>query len=383
MSWFSSLADKVQSSLLPTSGSDILNALTLNTAEMTAEREAYAVEARRREVVTDSLSAMLPWETNDEERAILVEECKEAILALSTRKETFFGTAVVGDSGDESSSKATTERVSELLRQEYSSRKTSTTSVGASNLALLPPQLENFNLEAHVGLVRRMFSVDPNLVEMHANLSGILVYSLHFLYYAAFLFSDERRVSKFILLNNKFQYILESCFLFFFFFLFYLKETSVDEEVFWKNYFFNCALTRLEIGLSIDEIWGGKVNFPTTDNQREQSKSTGKSDLFSFLTKRASLNAGKEEEITFDEDSPSIPEAASCSSKSINSGPSPSLPPLLGANTKVPSIGKDIDSSISKPIVLPKDFEIVPNPPSYDELDLDDLDAEIARELEN
>jgi hypothetical protein len=52
--------------------------------------------------------------------------------------------------------------------------------VGASNLALLPPQLENFNLEAHVGLVRRMFSVDPNLVEMHANLSGILVYALPF-----------------------------------------------------------------------------------------------------------------------------------------------------------------------------------------------------------
>jgi hypothetical protein len=157
----------------------------------------------------------------------------------------------------------------------------------------------------------------------------------------------------------------------------------VDEEVFWKNYFFNCALTRLEIGLSIDEIWGGKLNFPTTYNRREQSKATEKSDLFSFLTKRASLNAGKEEEITFDEDSPSIPEAASCSSKSINSGPSPSLPPLLGANNKAPSIGKDIDSSISKPIVLPKDFEIVPNPPSYDELDLDDLDAEIARELEN
>ncbi len=173
MSWLSSLADKVQSSLLPASGSDILNALTLNTAEMTAEREAYAEEARRREVVADSLSAMLPWETNDEERAILVEECKEAILALSTRKETFFGTAGDGDSGD-----ATTERVSELLRKEYSSRKTSTTSAGASNVAPLPPQLENFNLEAHVGLVRRMFDVDPNLVEMHANISGNLINAL-------------------------------------------------------------------------------------------------------------------------------------------------------------------------------------------------------------
>jgi hypothetical protein len=157
----------------------------------------------------------------------------------------------------------------------------------------------------------------------------------------------------------------------------------VEEEVFWKNYFFNCALTRLEIGLGIDEIWGGKVILPTNDNRREHTKATEKSDLFSFLTKRASLHSDKEEEIIFDEDSPSMPEAASCSSKSVNSGPSPSLPPLLGANTKVPSIGKDIDSNISKSIVLPKDFEIVPNPPSYDDLDLDDLDAEIARELEN
>jgi hypothetical protein len=172
MSWFSSLADKVQISL-PTSGSDIFNALTLNTAEMTAEREAFAVEARRKEVVTDYLSAMLPWETNDEERVILVEECKEAILALSTQKETFLGGTTTEDCADSSSgNNVTTERVSELLRKEYSSRKSSSTAIGAANITSLPPLLENFDLEAHVGLVRRMFNVDPNLVEMHANLSG-------------------------------------------------------------------------------------------------------------------------------------------------------------------------------------------------------------------
>ncbi len=153
--------------------------------------------------------------------------------------------------------------------------------------------------------------------------------------------------------------------------------------MFWKNYFFNCALTRLEIGLSIDEIWGSKVYPPTTDELREQAKASEKSDLFSFLTKKASLTADKEEEITFDEDSPSQPEAASCSSKSINSGPSPSLPPLLVSNAKSTNSGKDIDSNTFKPIILPKDFEIVPNSASYDELDLEDLDAEIARELEN
>ena len=152
MSWFSSFAEKVQSVLPPTSG-DILNALTLNTAEMTAEREQMELEDRRKEAFKDSLSALLPWETNDEERAILVEECREAILGLSTREETFLGDVV-------------------------------THSVSGSRIGQLPNLLEHFDLDAHVGLIRRMFDVDPNLVEMHANLSGT--------YCRSTLFPDSR-----------------------------------------------------------------------------------------------------------------------------------------------------------------------------------------------
>ena len=167
MSWFSSFADKVQITL-PTKSSDIFNALTLNTAEMTAEREQFEIEARRKEAIADSLSALLLWETNDEERVILVEECKEAILSLSTRKETFLGTSVDESSATNDSSNITTDHASELLRKELSSR---ITALGKSN-GNMPPLLENFDLDAHIGLVRRMFDADPNLVEMHGNLSG-------------------------------------------------------------------------------------------------------------------------------------------------------------------------------------------------------------------
>jgi len=293
---------------------------------MTAEREQFEIEARRKEALADSLSALLLWETNDEERVILVEECKEAILSLSTRKETFLGTSEDESSATNDSSNITTDHASELLRKELSSR---ITALGKSN-GNMPPLLENFDLDAHIGLVRRMFDVDPNLVEMHGNLSG----------------------------------------------------TAVDEVVFWKNYFLNCALTRSDIGLSIHEIWGNDVHRPTDDELREQAKVSQKNPLlFSFQSKTTCPS--KEEEITFDEDASSSlqgGDAKSCSSTSKSttaSGPSPSLPPLLGGGTK--SISSDND--VNWRVTPPNDYDVVSTTPS--DSDLEDLDAEIARELEN
>ena len=165
MSWFSSLAGKVQS-VLPPNSNDILNALTLNTAEMTAEREQMELEECRKDSVKDALSALLPWETNDEERAILVEECRGEILLLSTREETFLGKNAC--EGSATAGLNASESASDLLRRELASRQR----IAGSTSADLPPLLENFDLDAHVGFIRRMFDADPNLVEMHAKLSG-------------------------------------------------------------------------------------------------------------------------------------------------------------------------------------------------------------------
>jgi len=70
----------------------------------------------------------------------------------------------------------------------------------------LPTLLADFDLDTHVGLIQRLLKVDPKLVEMHSRLS-----------------SGGQR-----------------------------------ELIFWKNYFFHCAYTRYEAGLSIDEIWSNE-----------------------------------------------------------------------------------------------------------------------------
>mmetsp|Transcript_13459 Transcript_13459/g.19287 ORF Transcript_13459/g.19287 Transcript_13459/m.19287 type:complete len:83 (-) Transcript_13459:224-472(-) len=73
-------------------------------------------------------------------------------------------------------------------------------------------------------------------------------------------------------------------------------------------------------------------------------------------------------------------DAKSCSSTSKSttaSGPSPSLPPLLGGGTK--SISSDND--VNWRVTPPNDYDVVSTTPS--DSDLEDLDAEIARELEN
>ena len=75
-----------------------------------------------------------------------------------------------------------------------------------SKLQPLPKLLSDFDLDTHVGLIQRLLQVDPKLVEMHSRLSS----------------GGQREI------------------------------------IFWKNYFFHCAYTRYEAGLSIDEIWSNE-----------------------------------------------------------------------------------------------------------------------------
>lgn len=232
-SWFSGLKDlskdlseKVQAAL-PKIDSETLQKLTLNTPELQAERAALQQEYHHKVAVKDSLAHMYPWETRDAERDILVEECKDAIMALSLSVDTFFGPypmPLLNVNTDDDDDKDKDDEDEDEQKDEDGNPNTqddgnATGTTGKkpvkdmepsmesleklAKLEPLPPLLADFDLIAHVGLIQKMLKVDRNLVERQSTLSG----------------GGER------------------------------------EKVFWRNYFFHCAFTRYEAGLSIDEIW--------------------------------------------------------------------------------------------------------------------------------
>lgn len=200
------LKEKVQSKVKI--DPDLIKKLTLQSDELVSERLRIDEEERRKENVRDSLAEILPWETRDAEMEILVDECKEVILGLSSKDDTFTGPFVLtgglpngGEKGgDEDDDEDEDQKMAKYLAaSEVSADK-------LSKLQPLPTLLADFDLDTHVGLIQRLLKVDPKLVETQSRLS-----------------SGGQR-----------------------------------ELVFWKNYFFHCAYTRYEAGLSIDEIWSNE-----------------------------------------------------------------------------------------------------------------------------
>jgi len=241
---FDTLTETVQSvtesvqDAIPAEHKAMLAKLTLNTDEMISERNNYREEATRKEDVKDRLNKILPWETLDAEREILVEECKEAILELSGREDTFFGpyempllnvqlqaTEEDEEEGTEELVEGTDAKDNGAEDSPISAEEEGDPTVGnesrpqarhrapseesremLAKLEPLPTLLEDFDLEAHVGLIQSVMKEDPNLVDMQANFSG----------------------------------------------------GGARERAFWRNYFFHCAFTRYKAGLSLDEIWSYK-----------------------------------------------------------------------------------------------------------------------------
>jgi hypothetical protein len=249
---FDTLTETVQSvtesvsEAIPTEHKEFLAKITLNTDEMISERQNFREEAFRKAQAKDSLNKILPWETLDAEREILVEECKEVILELSSQEETFFGPYEMpllkvvlqtsddedeiedGDeeteqheedteANDESAEEAPTEDSTGVARASQHMAPSEESLEMLKKLEPLPPLLEGFDLDAHVGLIQRVMKEDPKLVAMQANFSG----------------------------------------------------GGLREQTFWRNYFFHCAFTRYEAGLSIDEIWSYGEELPTTANHDE------------------------------------------------------------------------------------------------------------------
>lgn len=270
MSWFTSgletlsqLSEKVQKAI--PLDKDLLAKLTLNTDEMKAERQQFGEEAKRKEQAKDMLAGMLPWETRDKERDILVEECKEAILALSHKDETFYGPYEMpelkvklddnnnnDDDDDEAKKKATKigedgeeeeeDEVEEEVHddedggEDKMNQKPSQESLEKlAKLEPLPPLLRDFDLDSHVGLIQKLLKVDPELQRQQSTLSGkqLPTPSVFALRMKTNLANPNRVAITTIMFVGG----------------------GDREKVFWHNYFFHCAYTRYEAGLSIDEIW--------------------------------------------------------------------------------------------------------------------------------
>jgi hypothetical protein len=116
---------------------------------------------------------MYPWETRDAEREILVDECKEAILALSSKDSTFFGPYKIPALPNTSIQRGDGEDEEHEKEEEPGPSQESLKNL--AKLEPLPPLLAEFDLDAHVGLVQLLLKVDKKLVQKQSTLSGKLL----------------------------------------------------------------------------------------------------------------------------------------------------------------------------------------------------------------
>lgn len=276
----------------------IFSALTLTTPELTSELHKLEEEEQRKENLHQkTLTNLLPWETHEVESKILEEECKDSILSLSKDDKTFIS------------------------------------SVKPEEEAVLPELLTDFDLDLHFSLIKRMLAVDPNLVEMQAQLSG----------------------------------------------------AGAQEKKFWKNYFQRCALIRKQVGMDMNEIWGGD-NTSCSDSVK-----SGEEIVFSRTSSHSSVT----------------PPADNTTKESIEKDPSSftqrfGIASTTNFATSATNLVGGFFSTAEQPVAAPTvqnennndfddSFEIIRDKVaiSYgdegneDEEDLDDLEAEIAKELES
>jgi len=272
----------------------LVKALTLTTPELTEERNKLEIEETRKERVRNALVNLLPWETGEEESKILEEECRESILALSLKEESFLKSPL--DENPEAK-------------------------------AFLPLVVLNFDLDAHVGLIQRLLEVDENLVIMQSELGG-----------------------------------------------------GENEFEFWCNYFQRCAIIRKKVGMNVDEIWSESLVNQTLKQPANQDPS-----LFS----NASINNVQKSLESFTNSA-----VTAATASKFGGFMSSVLPPIRQNISPKETSGEQSKQKEEKKIDTVKTSESEPPPSSSDdsfeviqknkkgEEDLDDLAAEIAKELE-
>jgi len=164
------------------------------------------------------------------------------------------------------------------------------------------------------------------------------------------------------------------------------KGAGDAEYFFWKNYFYHCAMKRFKLGLSNKELWDvptislastSQTNTATTTSTSKTTATTSSSTL--STTPQNNNNIGDDGKISVD----SISRGSSSASLSVTGSTG-----MGGTNVDEAGItGTMVSSSVSE-----KDYEIIPplgarqNDTGGDDDgddELDDLEAEIARELES
>jgi hypothetical protein len=138
------------------------------------------------------------------------------------------------------------------------------------------------------------------------------------------------------------------------------------ETVFWQNYFFHCAYTRYEAGLSIDEIW----SFKPEEEDAVANEATGQADD-ALAEELVEFNAEEDE-------SGSAAEAAFVPDETSSGGQQNEV-------VSEPLVFDSAETSPSGSAVL-SDYEMLEGADkdeSSGDPVLDELEAEIARELED
>ena len=132
------------------------------------------------------------------------------------------------------------------------------------------------------------------------------------------------------------------------------------EHFFWKNYFFHCAYTRYEAGLSIDEIWSDEPMAPQSETTSNVEEEEHHEDEHTITFEGAEQN---------ESDNLGASVAPSPSAKAPLFDSTPEVAPVL-------PMGSSSSGSNSG-----ADYEMVGD--VEDDAELDELEAEIARELED
>lgn len=164
------LTNKVQEAL--PIDNELINKLTLRSDELVKEHELLDAQEKRKELVREYLSELLPWETKDETREILVDECRLAILNLSKEQSTFETPFRLQKGKMFNSTGLTEEEVS--FENEIEPSQIEASALKLERMQPLPLLLDYFDIDTHVGLIERLLKVDENLVQIHSMLSGTL-----------------------------------------------------------------------------------------------------------------------------------------------------------------------------------------------------------------
>ena len=151
------------------------------------------------------------------------------------------------------------------------------------------------------------------------------------------------------------------------------------ETLFWKNYFFHCAFTRYEKGLSVDEIWSQKPKASITDEMSSAAAKATEASLHDIMEDDDSV------ELNFEEQDANKNEAEQSQMQS-QPKTTTTTPAVNNSKFGATESSNIPDSTQSDSSGSGTSYEIVNGESdNIEEEDIDDLDAleaEIARELE-